>query len=155
MLISDNIKQLHDIRSSTQILKYFDLSFDLLFLHRLKDLNNAFLIIVNIDSLKDFTVFPSPNFPDNFIIILLTPLDGEGLVVPVVLGAQDVNVGVDPSLGHGADLDPAAIDRWTDRGRRLREGEHAAGALERDQRREERRTGHWSGGHRRRPARRR
>jgi hypothetical protein len=44
----------------------------LLFLHRLEDLNDAFLIIVNINTLKDFTVFPSPNFPNNFIVILLT-----------------------------------------------------------------------------------
>jgi hypothetical protein len=44
----------------------------LLFLHRLEDLNNAFLIIVNIDALKDFTVFPPSNFPDNLIVILLT-----------------------------------------------------------------------------------
>jgi hypothetical protein len=44
----------------------------LLFLHRLEDLNNAFLIIVNTDALKDFTVFPPSNFPDNLIVILLT-----------------------------------------------------------------------------------
>jgi hypothetical protein len=44
----------------------------LLFLHRLEDLNNAFLIIDNIDALKDFTVFPPSNFPDNLIVILLT-----------------------------------------------------------------------------------
>jgi MarR-like DNA-binding transcriptional regulator SgrR of sgrS sRNA len=44
----------------------------LLFLHRLEDLNDAFLIVVNIDALKDFTVFSSTNFPDNFIVILLT-----------------------------------------------------------------------------------
>jgi len=44
----------------------------LLFLHRLEDFNDAFLIIVNINTLKDFTVFSSPNFPNNFIVILLT-----------------------------------------------------------------------------------
>jgi hypothetical protein len=44
----------------------------LLFLDRLQDFNNTFLIIVNIDSLKDFTVFASSNFPDNFVVILLT-----------------------------------------------------------------------------------
>jgi hypothetical protein len=37
-------------------------------------------------------------------------LDGEPLVVPVLLGAQDVDVGVDPGLGHVADLDPGAVD---------------------------------------------
>jgi hypothetical protein len=81
----------------------------LLFLHRLENFDNAFFIVVDINTLKDLAVFSSPNFPDNFIIILLTPLDGEGLVVPVLLGAQHVDVGVDPGLGHGADLglDPA------------------------------------------------
>lgn len=44
----------------------------LLFLDRLKDLNDAFLIIVNIDAFKDLTIFTSSNFSDNFIIILLT-----------------------------------------------------------------------------------
>ena len=44
----------------------------LLFLDRLKDLNDAFLIIVNIDAFKDLTIFTSSNFPDNFIVILLT-----------------------------------------------------------------------------------
>lgn len=72
MLISDNIKQLHNVWTSTEILKYFDLPFDLLFLDRLKDLNDAFLIIVNIDAFKDLTIFTSSNFPDNFIVILLT-----------------------------------------------------------------------------------
>lgn len=44
----------------------------LLFLDRLKDLNDAFLIVVNIDAFKDLTIFTSSNFPDNFIVILLT-----------------------------------------------------------------------------------
>jgi hypothetical protein len=44
----------------------------LLFLDRLKDLNDAFLIIVNIDAFKDLTIFTSSNFPDNFVVILLT-----------------------------------------------------------------------------------
>jgi hypothetical protein len=31
------------------------------------------------------------------------PLNGERLVIPVLLGAQHVDVGVDPGLRHGAD----------------------------------------------------
>lgn len=102
MLISDNIKKLHNVWTSTKILKYFNLPFDLfkhmkgrlrtstlaikkkqsirsikylLFLHRLEYLDDAFLIVVNIDAFKDFTIFTSSNFPDNFIVILLTVKD--------------------------------------------------------------------------------
>lgn len=117
MLISDNIEQLNNVWTSTEILKYFDLPFDLLFLDRLKDLNDAFLIIVNIDAFKDLTIFTSSNFSDNFIVILFTPLHGERLVVPILLGALDVDVGVDPRLRHD---DGSRGDRG---GARTRDGE--------------------------------
>ena len=32
----------------------------------------------------------------------LPPLDGERLVIPIFLGAKDVDVGVNPSFGGGA-----------------------------------------------------
>lgn len=35
--------------------------------------------------------------------VRLPPLDGECLVIPVFLGAEDVDVGVNPSLRHGED----------------------------------------------------
>jgi hypothetical protein len=44
-------------------------------------------------------------------------LNGERLVVPVLLGAQHVDVGVDPGLGHGAGRsrsDPAATEPTND-----------------------------------------
>jgi hypothetical protein len=34
------------------------------------------------------------------------------LIVLVLHGAQDVDVGVNPGLGHVADLDPGAVDGW-------------------------------------------
>ena len=42
----------------------------LLFLDRFKDLDNAFLIVGNIYTLKHFTVFSPSNFPNNLIVIL-------------------------------------------------------------------------------------
>ena len=44
----------------------------LLFLDRFKDLDNAFLIVGNIYTLKHFTVFSPSNFPNNLIVILFT-----------------------------------------------------------------------------------
>lgn len=38
------------------------------------------------------------------------PLDGEGLVVPVIFGANHVDIGINPSLGGGA----RAADRFSD-----------------------------------------
>lgn len=44
----------------------------LLFLDRFKDLDNAFLIVGNIYTLKHFTVFSPSNFPNDLIVILFT-----------------------------------------------------------------------------------
>ena len=44
----------------------------LLFLDRFKDLDNAFLIVSNVYTLKNFTVFSPSNFLNNLIVILIT-----------------------------------------------------------------------------------
>ena len=54
------------------------------------------------------------------------PLDGEGLVVPVVFGANHVDIGINPSLGRGA----RAADGFADflrQGFRCRQRSQAAG----------------------------
>ena len=41
-----------------------------LLLHRLQDLDNAFLVISGMDAFKDLTVFPPSHLPHHLIIIL-------------------------------------------------------------------------------------
>ena len=43
----------------------------LLFLDRLEDLDYAFLVVDDVDTLKHFTVFASTNFPNNFVVVLI------------------------------------------------------------------------------------
>lgn len=47
---------------------------NLLLLDRFKDLNDTFLIISTMNTLKDLAVFASPNLPYHFIIILFTAI---------------------------------------------------------------------------------
>ena len=104
MLVSDNIKQLDDIWAPTKVLKYFYLPLYLLFLNRLEDLDYASLIAINIYAFKNLAVFSPSNFPNNLIVILITPLNGERFVIPVIFGAKNVDVGLDSSFVHGSDV---------------------------------------------------
>ena len=101
---------------------------DLLLFDGLEDFDDAFLIIDDVDALKDLAVFASPHFPDHLVIVLipaqrhavsallvssgdasratgrnsisLPPLYRERLVVPVVLSIVDVDVGVNSRSAH-------------------------------------------------------
>lgn len=80
-------------------MKYFDFTFNLLFFDRLENFNNAFGIVTDVDALEYLGVFPTADFTNDFIAFLIAPVDGEGLVVPVVAGTVDVDVCVDSVLG--------------------------------------------------------
>ena len=54
--IPNNVKQGNNVGSTSQILQNLDLSLNLLLLDRLQDLDNALLVVDNIDTLKDFRV---------------------------------------------------------------------------------------------------
>ena len=92
-----NIQKLDDVCASTDVLQDLDLTLDLqhtgeiskrsltgvqsmtpnlLFLHRLQDLDDALLVVDDVDAFKDFTVLASANLPDDLIIILV-PVDGD------------------------------------------------------------------------------
>ncbi len=49
----------------------------LLLLHRLQNLDDAFLIIVHIDALKHFAVLAATNFPNDFIVVLVSVQQAE------------------------------------------------------------------------------
>lgn len=59
LAIPHDIQQRHDVRPSTQILQNLNLPLDLLLLNRLQDLDDAFLVVDNVDAFKDLGVFPS------------------------------------------------------------------------------------------------
>ena len=60
LTIPNHIQQRNNIGTSRQVLQDLDLTLDLLLLDRLQNLDNALLIVDNIDTFEDFRVFPSP-----------------------------------------------------------------------------------------------
>ena len=56
LTIPDNVEQGNDVGAAGQILQNLDLSLDLLLLHRLQDLDNAFLVVNNVNALEDLRV---------------------------------------------------------------------------------------------------
>lgn len=56
--VADNIKERDDIWSPCEVLKNLDLSLDLLFLHGLQHLDNTFLLVDDVDTLKDLILRP-------------------------------------------------------------------------------------------------
>ena len=60
LVISDDVEQRNDIRSARQVLQDLDLPLDLLLLDRLQHLDDALLVVDDIDAFEDFRVFPSP-----------------------------------------------------------------------------------------------
>lgn len=59
LTIPDNVEQGNDVGAARQILQNLDLSLDLLLLHRLQDLDNAFLVVDNVNALENLRVLPA------------------------------------------------------------------------------------------------
>lgn len=55
--VSHDIEQRNDVGTAGQVLQDLDLSLDLLLLDGLEDLDDAFLVVDNVDSLKHLGVF--------------------------------------------------------------------------------------------------
>lgn len=64
LCVPDNIEEGDDIRPTGQILQNLDLALNLLLLDGLQHLDDAFLVVDNVDALKDFRVF-TPACPPN------------------------------------------------------------------------------------------
>jgi len=56
LAIAHNIEQTNNVGSSTQVLQDLDLTLDLLLLDRLEDLDDAFLVVDDVDTLEDLRV---------------------------------------------------------------------------------------------------
>ena len=61
--VADEIEKSNDIRASSEVLQNLDLSLNLLLLNGLEHLDYAFLIVDNVDSLKDFRVLSAAWIP--------------------------------------------------------------------------------------------
>jgi hypothetical protein len=93
--VTNNVKQGNDVRATSQILKNLDLSLNLLLLDRLQDLDNALLVVDNIDTLKDFRVLSAADLSNNLVVFQDSPADINTVVVPVTAGHALVDIGVD------------------------------------------------------------
>lgn len=51
--VTDDVEQGHNVGSACKILKDLDFALDFLLLHRLQDLDDAFLLCYDVDSLED------------------------------------------------------------------------------------------------------
>mmetsp|Transcript_30918 Transcript_30918/g.52835 ORF Transcript_30918/g.52835 Transcript_30918/m.52835 type:complete len:331 (+) Transcript_30918:505-1497(+) len=98
--IPHHVEELNDVGAPAHILQYFDLALDLLLFDGFEDFDDAFGIVPDVDSLEYLGVFSAADFAYDLVIFLVAPVDGEGLVVPVVAGAMDIDVGVDSSTAH-------------------------------------------------------
>ena len=58
------------IGSSPQVLQDFDFPLDFLFLDRFQCFHHTFLIVCNVKTLKDLTIFSPPELPDQLEVIL-------------------------------------------------------------------------------------
>mmetsp|Transcript_13691 Transcript_13691/g.28084 ORF Transcript_13691/g.28084 Transcript_13691/m.28084 type:complete len:210 (-) Transcript_13691:269-898(-) len=90
--IATDIQQFDDVCSSIQALQDLDLPLDFLLFHRLQNLNNAPLVVDNIDALKNVTVLPSSHFSNNLVVVLFPPSNGEIIIVPVIRRPAHVHV---------------------------------------------------------------
>jgi hypothetical protein len=59
LIIPNNVQQSYNVGTTSQILKNLDLSLNLLLLHGLENLDNAFLVIDNVDALEHLRVLSS------------------------------------------------------------------------------------------------
>lgn len=56
LAVAHNIEQTNNVGTSAQVLQNLDLTLDLLLLDRLEDLDDAFLVVDDVDALEDFRV---------------------------------------------------------------------------------------------------
>ena len=98
--LAHDVEELDDVRSAREVLKDLDLALDLLLLHGLEDLDHALLVVARVHALKHLGVLAPTHLAHHLVVVLLPPVDRQGLVVPVLPRAIHVDVGVHPRLGH-------------------------------------------------------
>ena len=73
LVVSHYVQQCDNIRPSTEVLQDLDLTFYLLLLDRLEHLDDAFLVVDNVDALKHFGVLaaacPTSHLSQHFFVL--------------------------------------------------------------------------------------
>ncbi len=70
LVIPNDVEQSHDIRPSGQVLQDLDLALYLLLLDRLEHLDDAFLVVDDVDALEHLRVFSSSCPPYSQLFLL-------------------------------------------------------------------------------------
>ena len=92
--VADDVEELDDVGTAAHVLEDLDLALDLLLLDGLEDLDDALGVAPDVDALKDLTVLAPTDLADYLVILLVAPVHGKGLIVPVISGPVDVNIGI-------------------------------------------------------------
>jgi hypothetical protein len=92
--VADDVEELDDVGSAAHVLEDLDLALDLLLLDGLQNLDDALGIAPDVDALEDLAVLAPPDLADDLVVLLVTPVHGKGLVVPVISGPVDVDIGI-------------------------------------------------------------
>jgi hypothetical protein len=95
LVVAHHVQQRDDVGAARQILQDLDLALYLLLLNRLQDLDDAFLVVDDVDALKNLGVFPAANLADHLIVLEHAPGDVDRVVVPVRAGHVRIDVRVD------------------------------------------------------------
>lgn len=70
--VSNNAQKANNVGSTCQVLKDLDFTSNLLLLDGLQGLDDALFIVDNVDALKDFRVFATADFANDFIVFLVS-----------------------------------------------------------------------------------
>jgi hypothetical protein len=124
LVVAHHIQQRDDVGPAGQILQDLDLALYLLLLDGLQDLDDAFLVVDDVDALEDLRVLSAPDLADDLVVLQDAPGDVDRVVVPVGAGHVRVDIGVNTGDARRA---RRAVERHAGRrspcGRRRRASE--------------------------------
>jgi hypothetical protein len=99
LVVPNNVEQSYDVGAASKILENLDLSLDLLLLHGLEDLDNAFLVVDDVDAFEYLRVLASTNLANDLVVLKDTPGNVHTVIVPVGSWHVLVDIGVDARHG--------------------------------------------------------
>ena len=102
LVVAHHVEQRDNVGAARQVLQNLDFTLDLLLLDGLEDLDDAFLVVDDVDALKDLGVLSAANLADNLVVFQHAPRDVDRVVVPVGAGHVCVDIGIDAGDARGA-----------------------------------------------------
>jgi hypothetical protein len=119
LIVAHHVQQRDDVGTARQILQDLDLALYLLLLDRLQDFDDAFLVVDDVDALKDLRVFSPADLANNLVVFEHAPGDVDRVVIPIGAGHVRIDIGV-----HTGDAGSAGgvVQRHVGSGRRRAKG---------------------------------